>query len=605
MPYRPITANFKKFYNELAYADAVINIRLKNNGFTATEGFPKLKEAEDDAEGKDFVLNSIGHLPSNTKLWANEDSLDVCVYIVTEPDKKEWEFVLPKGDLSPILIHTLRVGGEPAPEKPDTILEVVEAVVKSPSGIEIGQETWSLHISGDVGKACIKCGQMWSANESLGTTQFIEFFMRFAADSDGQYFGDDNDGGDHAGCLVGVGSDGKVTGNTWVDSGSGSMAYSYGSGIPITFDDLGVLARHHTANSITVYWKGVPIGKKTFPTGVRKFLANTAAGHFHIGAYDHQTGKFNIVFCRLAEGSSPISNNVAYHPAKNVARNFAFQVDVDNTSQFNAAWSFTNPYETSVVPDLSNGKEVHAGQGKMMHPAYLSNGNAVRRFEYKDEEISDIRPVYQKILLGQSPYTKTPAAAPSDAIVFDTHERADATYQWSNTLTPGAGQIGGNWTGATAIGNASIGIISEHLLLTTVYEPIFKEVGVSNFEVSFLRADSVYLRDPDHYETYCAKVIDADNYLVLTFDPYGYCYIIDATSRYGASGTGISSFYQGSLSWSELILTLSGNSMAVKVDGTPKWSGPVPSRFAASTKTGIIENTDVLRKIKRIKVKGV
>ena len=479
-------------------------------------------------------------------------------------------------------------------------------IIYSPSSVAIGGQTWAIYSKGSPHNTNIKCGKIWDASGAIGTNQFVEIMLKALATSVGTYFGADNDGGDHAGLLIGIDSAGFVTGNSNIDSGSGPVPINYGSGIPIAFDDLGVLARSHTDRSITVYWKGVQIGIKEFAVGVRKFTANTANCNLHWFGTDHQGAEGYIVYGRIMEGATPLNSNInIYPPSRNAAHNSTVPLNSSTMLEFNGNWDFTNPFNTQVVPDLSAGLQVYAGQGKATHPGYFSDSVSNVYFQSIDAEYTNEKCEYRQILFGQKPFTKTIPTPPPNAIVYDSHTRADSTLQWGKTISSGPGELGGAWITASGLNNIH-GIISEHLYLAQVYEPVYKNVPTANFEVTFTRANSVYLRHSAHYETYIPKLIDTDNMLAFTVDPYGQGYLIDANTRYGPGGTIVGAvFYPVPLNFTSIKFSMSGSEIEVFVDGVTKGKRTIPSRFLTATKTGIMETGDCFRKLKSILVKAV
>lgn len=110
--YRVITGQFNKFLTDEPYKYGEVNIRLKQNDYTLSAGFP--------AYNQTVGLDATGALPVGLELWCNGDGLVSAEYEVTEPDGTKWSFFLNYDDGSPISLQSLRAGGQ-VPDSPETV----------------------------------------------------------------------------------------------------------------------------------------------------------------------------------------------------------------------------------------------------------------------------------------------------------------------------------------------------------------------------------------------------------------------------------------------------------------------------------------------------
>lgn len=616
-----------------AIAGQIIKITLVN--WSAYQEFvlpPSSENFETDEQGE-----------ATAELWASADGLSATYYRVELPTNLENHsnpplfFELQYGTGSDVDLSNLLIADVPAPEVGDVLYdfviqkvetEVAEEVAEKiaeheaesnphpvyatdtdlaeleaglilPSSPNTGEFIWSLRTHGEPHNDNIKCGMMWDSHADLPENQLIEIFARF--NSAGQYAISDSPGGRHAGCLLGVGSDGLVTGNTYVKIGGVYSSVSYGSGIPITIGDLGMLTRVQTKTGITVYWKGIPIGHKLFSgDATRNYDDVTAQGHLYFGAVNHQGKDCNFVFARIYEGSKiiPFTDRSAFAPARSVAHNSQNRI-TDVNFAFNGIWSFSNPFNGDFIPDLSAGMEVIEGEGVVPHHGYLSDSLGNTEFYSPDAETTEVKPVYERILFGQSPFIESIPTPPSGALVYDSHTRADSTKQWSQTSSPGTGETGGDWSGATQYA----AIISKYLSLTELWQPIWKLSPVADYQVTYTRASSPLLYYPGHYETYLPKQIDADNAVTITFDGYGNAYFYDNSSRYGGGDT-LNDPVDVGLTWTRLRCRFVARTMQVYVDEVLKATVAIPARYDGMLKAGIMDSSDNLRKLKSILIKA-
>lgn len=275
-------------------------------------------------------------------------------------------------------------------------------------------------------------GPYWDRGVAAPATCFYEAWV--SPKTGAEYVISDGYGGAHN-LLFGfdglTGGYGGLTGNMWI----AGAAQSFSSQDKVYEGDWHHIAVGRDASFIYVWVDGV-LSRKFASTGTRQTTGNPAEGIMFVGGSDHSNYNGFIRMVRGIESACP--HTATFRPSQSFLNAYVPTGTAPVGASFIADYSsFAN-----IIPDLSDGflGVKHPGVRKTQLDGQLlgtwSPADAVG-------SIADL-PQFSAALPFQAPSTfrGSQRALPNGLVVYDDFSRANVTWAWNQTLTPGACRTG-------------------------------------------------------------------------------------------------------------------------------------------------------------------
>ena len=367
---------------------------------------------------------------------------------------------------------------------------------------------------------------------------------------------------------------------------SGNMYDEYTSSAFDSWDQFALGTAHHVAvsydrSNVITYIDGVP-SKKTARTVKRQSVAASGSGGGYLGGSDHLNFKGTLFSFRIHEYGLPfyIGTGGIFYPKRELTasnNNVVYCMDVDNIS-------------TNVIEDKSGG---FYGQKHDGYRQYSEGGDPI--YPQRQSGLDSI-PQFVVDSIVQSDYQWGQTTAPVGAKIYDFFERQDQvpSYQGANcTLDSTKGGSLGKKKYTVANGGM-YGIINGYAWSNAVFSSYVKVT--SNSSTQDIRV--TYANTTSDEEFGILGLLTDDNNKVYAFvDGNGanirlYKYAAGVFTNLG--------YYNQTVSFNELKLTISGGTANVYADGVLRITGDV-SDVPASNDVGFAINSPFTR-IKKFEV---
>jgi len=367
---------------------------------------------------------------------------------------------------------------------------------------------------------------------------------------------------------------------------SGNMYDEYSHSAFDAWDQFALGTAHHVAvsydrSNVITYIDGVP-SKKTARTVKRQSVAESGSGGGYLGGSDHLNFKGTLFSFRIHEYGLPfyIGTGGIFYPKRELTasnNNVVYCMDVDNIS-------------TNVIEDKSGG---FYGQKHDGYRQYSEGGDPI--YPQRESGLDSV-PQFVVDSIVQSDYQWGQTTAPVGAKIYDFFERQDQVpaYQGNGcTLDSTKGGSLGKKK-YTVVNGGMYGIINGYAWSNAVFSSYVKVT--SNSSTQDIRV--TYANTTSEEDFGILGLLTDDNNKVYAFvDGNGanirlYKYAAGVFTNLG--------YYNQTVSFNELKLTISGGTANVYADGVLRITGDV-SDVPSSNNVGFAINSPFTR-IKKFEV---
>lgn len=399
-------------------------------------------------------------------------------------------------------------------------------------------------------------GPYWNRGLAAPATCFYEAWV--SPETGAEYVISDGYGGAHNllwgfdGLSAGYGG---ITGNMWI----AGAASSFTSQDKVYEGDWHHIAIGRGASFIYVWVDGV-LSRKFATAGTRQTTGNVSEGVMFVGGSNHSSYNGYIRMIRGIENYCP--ETATFRPSNSFLSSYIPTGDIPVGASFIADYSTP----ANIIADLSDG---YLG---VRHPG-------VRKSELDGQEIGNWSPSgyttgsianlpeFRSTLPFQAPsiFRGTQRSLPGGLVVYDDFSRANVTWAWNQTLTPGTSRT----SQVATVPQSDVGIIDGCAYSPKGVQGLYGngdgfcvyEVGKTNQRIRLERKNA----DVAEVYSWLLRYTDENNFIVGTIVSGQYFSVYE--KKAGVLTALVGGGNNVGTTWSYIELDVTGSTVNTYVDG--------------------------------------